>query len=327
MKTSFYRKSLPVMIGSLIFASAIESAPPTWSATGDSFVVNIVFPTLVEQMKKMPAKESRILNANLTRKSQNSIGMELETEIMEGDLKGAICNVKTDLVIDSMDIQKAVLKLRDMKVVSCSTNRGALMDSIVEAGAAVAIGMMSDKIEQDVNKSVNKTIYTTVNQLKEKAGKSIAMDYQVYPGGLSLFIFAGEKQSEAFFQNVPYTAAHPSDCSEVAAVRLFHSYDTTSKYSGNIELSVNNLKGKNAGDWFEVHVHGTGMEKTINSGYIMPGKNYVWSEPIAAHATKSITIEFSSGAALVKALSTRCGSMEFSVPENGDLKIEIDRKS
>ena len=306
--------------------SILRSAPPAWSATGDSFAANIVFPTLENQIKKMPVQDGKVVGASLRRKADNTISGEILIEMTKEQFQGVVCRLTTDLVIVSMDASKADIKMQNTDVESCRTDRGPVFDSMAVMAAKVGIQMVIDRVQTDVNSSVNRTIYSTVDILKKETGEGVKLDYRVYTEGLSLFIYTGDKSEPTRFRRVPYEAIQDPSCSEVLLAKLYHSYDTASPYRGNVTLTVRNLTGKSKADWLQVKMKGGGLsDDEVGSGYILPGNDFTWTGPLAARAGKELTVEFYSGSTLFKAFNSKCGDYRFVVPGDGDLEIVIER--
>lgn len=320
------RKKILLILFTLIpFTGSVTAAPPNWSATGDSFSANIVFSTLEKQIVKMPVQDGKVVGASLQRKSDQTISAEILLEMTKDQFKGVVCRVVTDLYFESMDSAKAVIKMQNTDVDSCRTDKGPVFDSMAKVAAKIGVAMMAEKIQTEVNKSVNNTIYSTVNILKKETGENVSLDYRVYTEGLSLFMFTGEKSEPSRFVRVPYESLTSPSCSEVLSARLYHSYDSGSPYKGKLYITVKNLTGKSQADYLEVKLTGESIQKPVGSGFVLPGNNFEWNGPLAGHAGKEVTVEFYSGSTLYKAFDSRCGDYKFLVPNDGDLYVVIER--
>ncbi len=185
--------NLVILTVSFLGIIPVMAAPPAWSASGDNFTANITFPSLAAQMKKAPVQEGSIESAELTRKDEKSIGAVIRLLVKNEQLKGTVCTVNTSIFIESVTLEKGVLRIQNSEVQSCQSSNRFLPNSVLVQAARAALAAMEKKIEEDMNQSLNKTLSKSVSIMKEQGHTDVKIDYSVYPEGLSVFVYSGEK--------------------------------------------------------------------------------------------------------------------------------------
>lgn len=308
-------------------AIGVSSAPPAWSASGDSFVANIVFPSLAEQVKKAPVKDGKIESVHLIRKDEKSISAGINLELLKPELKGTVCSINTVLFIESMTINSGTIKLKDTSVEACNSPNKLIPNAIIVQAANVAVSVMKSQIEKDMNKSINNTLQSTIRQLRQQGRSDVKLAYEVFAEGLSIFVYSGEKVKSTKYTRVPYELTHKNDCNDIKSAMAFHSYDTDSKYEGSVKVIVKNPAGSSTTDIFSAAMKETGKEGEDSSGTIMPGKSHEFTKSLSAWSGKNVTVEFHTGAgSLLGGLAPACGKIQFDVPTNGDLVVEVEKR-